>query len=562
MHIDGNSVNGHLHVMFRFNKLTEHDKYHSKWEGTATWTGSYHSRIVVQGGGKVAETINRTGSGGKTVHAAFILTFPEQMGGSPSKQGCWNLDFPTEGDEAPAFNIHGNDIKLYGGSTPVTGSMDAPGAVAIDHLEGAVPADGMIQGSWSAHVSWVAMATPVEPPACHEETDKSAGDVAMNAELKQMIARQKKAIDQATHQEQQETSARLPKLSLRWNFSPEKSDLYVDIYNHGVRITGKTVHAVVGEQISLKGDAAIQGLPITSRHWVLGGRPIATWNASKDHAEVKAIKPGDYLKKAIVFYWWKPGTYRVRYIVHSGGKNYYAHSTFVIARPDIRLYARTSPGLSGVLVDIRNKLQPDDPYVGNLAYVPDNGHTIIFDRTRIPSAYPGITEFVQLIKTEGYVYQDPNFGACKAEHDKEYLLDTNYPYNVGSDGKVYVNAPETYDSPGRDVFTWTNDIDIAMTFKTYLMYKPGKPHSIFVPISYLPWWWHGIFHHDKNARRKIKEGERRHHEWLIHSRVSVMRAHHVRSRPASAYPVWNAVTPNPMPACDEKEEKAMKDGGY
>lgn len=350
------------------------------------------------------------------------------------------------------------------------------------------------------------------------------------------------------------------KISIYHHFPKSSSKASViAIDRDGHDITNKTISAVVGERVALEGRAKINGATASRPRWKIGGKPIGDWQANNQSAHIVSLTPAAYTKPAITFYWWSGGTYDVRYQVHAEGRVFRAEVTFKVKRPDIQLTAATPSGLYGVL-KIKGGRQGSLPhsrkgvdYVGNLVYA-GNGHTIVFSRSKLPPGFDGTTEFVQLTKLDGLVHKGSTalYPHCQEEHDKAYVLDTDYPY--GATNKVNtVNRKTVYDAPGRDVFTYTKELDLKMQFKMYLMFKPNLPGAIYVPISYVPWWWTGRLSYNPERQRKLRVGEDPDYKYYLqHTTVLVRRSRHPRSRRANGYPEWDSVTPSSMPECKKQ----------
>ena len=121
------------------------------------------------------------------------------------------------------------------------------------------------------------------------------------------------------------------------------------------------------------------------------------------------------------------------------------------------------------------------PQAGNLAYGTNTGGSagVTFPAVVTPpTGYQGSpTQWVQVVGSSTASYSDgtPPNQVCTSSG-----LDTRYPYTQ--------RATFT-DSPVVASISWATDFTVADSYTAYLMWSPGTPSAIFVPIAQVPWSW-------------------------------------------------------------------------
>ena len=237
----------------------------------------------------------------------------------------------------------------------------------------------------------------------------------------------------------------------------------------GHSINGTTQSVMVGQQIALGSSFSLPNcMSLSGQQWSNPpGTAVGGYSASSSSGSVTALPANT--NSGYTFYWASSGNsmnMNYQYTMSGGGTSAsspVATATFNVGAPQ-PIVVNT---ITGAWQIFNNTLSYGNP-------TPGATHGILFTLTP-PSGYGGSYQWVQVINnaTQHVTQNGQNFTCGPASG-----LDTTYPYStsnpVGDSPDLNFPAGATYEQ---------DSIDATM----YLMWNPGLPSSIFVPIGYVHW---------------------------------------------------------------------------
>jgi hypothetical protein len=221
---------------------------------------------------------------------------------------------------------------------------------------------------------------------------------------------------------------------------------------------------VVGQQIALNRSVTIPpGLAISVESWTVDGTPIAGYTADANSDSVTQLT--SFVGSSMTFYWIAAAsslnvTYSYCMVNNQCNE---ATATFNVDAPH-PIVVSTNTGQWQIL---GSKLSYGDKTVGAT-------HGILFTLTP-PLGYSGSYQWVQVIKNDT-VYLTVNGTNFTCGPDSG--LDNTYPYSTTN---------PVGDSPESNLVSSASYQQHYFDATMYLMWSPGLPSSIFVPLGHLEW---------------------------------------------------------------------------
>ena len=207
----------------------------------------------------------------------------------------------------------------------------------------------------------------------------------------------------------------------------------------------------------------------------------------------KVIKFKDYEKSEIEFFFveGKPEGKKVTLTYTADGGKVVGKTSFRVFAPEVvtkelRPSKYTTVGPNGKLKCclyygklLKAELKEGEPGI------------IISHEIRLPSKFrghPHLLQYVQLVKEEVLEAYYKSFELYYQTANKEWCLDTCYPYDDPAANKVQMN-----DLPGGELNSNINEVHNRKQFQTYLMFlpseKPEDESSAWVPLKLVEWDW-------------------------------------------------------------------------
>jgi hypothetical protein len=336
---------------------------------------------------------------------------------------------------------------------------------------------------------------------------------------------------------------------ISWNLEEVAPDLRIKCLRDGqwADVTDETQTVVVGEQLHLKAFAVPGSNESQQGLWTIPGKTIKQFIVTREREQIAGkviyLDDEDLKNPEVTFYWWdtskKPLS--VKYMATIQGEKMTAEAEFEVKEPSIKIKTEIPPGdwIVANTPVYDPKAQSLKDYV-NLMYDPEDkskDFSIRFSHDPLSPQFPGETQYVQIVKKLSQ-REESEYG-CNEGEDSEGI-DTNYPYAEG---------PVTTDRPGFPMpfdclkkneqglcVNWNTNAaanfkhkyKTVMKFEMYLMFKPDKPQSIFVPLRMVDWNWIADCHRkDSNEPWNWKD-----------SSVTA-----TRDREAEKFPEWDHVSP-------------------
>jgi len=295
----------------------------------------------------------------------------------------------------------------------------------------------------------------------------------------------------------------------------------VEIWRDDKDITDQVQDVVVGERIELKALVYPEDRDPKQGEWSISpeGKYIEDFVVRGNEGRVDKLEKDEIKKPEIKFHWWDEGKdLKVTYKAVVDGEEVKGESTFLVRKPAITMSAETPQGVGGCF----EFFDKDETYDhSELIYnKPDSKNpipTIKFTRTEIPEAFPGETQYVQVVYEKGcWIKKEIALDPRCLEIDRAGL-DTDYPYTKEREAK---------DTPGIKITGLDKEITLVYKFQMYLMYKPAKEGAIFVPLRVTDWDWNGVLKLDPQTKK---------------TSCSVMRTESPRDKAAQNYPEWTRI---------------------
>jgi hypothetical protein len=308
-------------------------------------------------------------------------------------------------------------------------------------------------------------------------------------------------------------------------------------------ITAKLT-AVVGERISL--DATkLMGIPIEAIAWNVPQGAIKKYYHTLKVGQVVSLDAADKTKPLLEFYWTEAGNKLVTATVtyNWAGQSFTINYqwNFDIAAPVlVRLNAKTS---KPTLWKAKK--------AWHLKFQKGNDPGIAWDwEVTAPAASAGFIKDLQIVKPGGRVKQQKipgqsgtNISVYRSTLGNANILDDDPRegktgrqepgYHIPfADNPLKVEAGKSIaksgigDSPGTDPEPIDFHISVKEEFIYFLLFKPLKPGSIWVPVGKAEWYWQA---------EAVKAGE----NWKLKSASGSLSSN---GQPTTDLPVWEGNT--------------------
>jgi hypothetical protein len=243
------------------------------------------------------------------------------------------------------------------------------------------------------------------------------------------------------------------------------------IFNKLEDVTDQVVTIFAGEQVSLSG-LAEPALEVFTENWSIEGEPILDY-ITRPSFGMKVT----YIADSRTFYWYKPGTYQVSYIVSLNSfplTSVTKKVTFIVTKLPAQISVFTNP--IEQYLDMFNGQVVINLSVGNLTVSP---------------ARPGFKLVATVDSNDEY--EVGWFNIVEATTDLAVYSTTgikSISRGRAYDGSdlPYLSGFEFDDSPAAiaEVFGLVS-LKATKLFTVYLMFRSKKPTSIWIPIKKVPW---------------------------------------------------------------------------
>lgn len=277
----------------------------------------------------------------------------------------------------------------------------------------------------------------------------------------------------------------------------------IDILWNGNSIKDTTQEAIVGQKIML--DVAVTNGTPTNQQWTIGGETLKNYEVICSGAQgqlgtticdsptsaVKTIlSSSDLNQNQVNYYWWKAGEdLQVQVSVSVNGTPLTASVNFNVKSPtsNIVLVDKFGGNTRGpIFVKQVNgvwSLEHGDDLIEGIRLRHD---------TNFPSGISGETQWVQTYNLF-HRFQKLDNTWLKAQREG---VDLSYSYpplnlqtlNVMRDTPNQVLNVLNNTNPN---FDWKK-VEVNDSAKTWVMFKPSLPDSIWVPLAAVNWTWNGI----------------------------------------------------------------------
>jgi len=294
----------------------------------------------------------------------------------------------------------------------------------------------------------------------------------------------------------------------------------------GADITDKTTSAAVGEKISLscelKSADGYTTMEITNCQWTIPGFAISNYVADANTGKVYTTFATT--NAGVSYYWVDGGTKQVQCTVKVAGQELSASTVFNVIRPS-----------SDWIGTIMNTVAVNTNYAYNLSHPPPQvwlhfGGSLLGEQGWVSGIYFTPTN----LNLNGYSGSDDFFCVqlldeivehCRTNGTSTHLggngLDTDYPYeDFGQDlGRIQV----AHDSPATNCRGEDYHVSDSGQYQTFLMFQPGEPSSIPVPLRVIKWSWSGSADADTN------------HQWSLTTSNATIS---VNNQDTITFPTW------------------------
>jgi hypothetical protein len=341
--------------------------------------------------------------------------------------------------------------------------------------------------------------------------------------------------------------------SISWNLEEASPDLRIRCLREGewLDVTDEMQTVVVGEQLRLKALAMPGSDDLQQGQWTIPGKTVKQFIVTHEGEQIAGkpiyLNDMDLKKPEIAFYWWDKSkkSFPVEYKTTIQGKEMTAKARFDVKEPDIRVTTEIPPGdwIVANTPDYDPEAQSFKDYV-NLIYDPKDrskDFSVRFSHDPLPAQFQGETQYVQIVQKVSQREESKYSCNCGEDYNG---IDKIYPYAEGPVTTDRPGAPMQFDCLKKDkrgiCVNWdTNaDADYRLKYKTemyfemYLMFKPDKPQSIFVPLRVVNWNWIA------NCHRKDSKDP---WNWKDSS-IEL-----TKNLEAEKFPEWNHVSPEKVP---------------
>lgn len=281
-------------------------------------------------------------------------------------------------------------------------------------------------------------------------------------------------------------------ISDRDNNSPSCTATYSEFVSHvtiniirltilkgSQNVTNGSMDVIVGQKIGLEVRPDPAAYNFSNIQWTVPGTKVANYNPTTSSAVPTDLT---VLNQATINYYWVDGgnNRQVSVSANIGGKTYTASTTFNVKRPIVQNIDATT----GTIAADSNFNKPGTHlHFGN----PNTTSGIVFSATvQKPSGFTGDLAWVQVAHPVLRRYKENLFGNW--EKLDETGLDTDFPYA----GPYSGNTVSTSDSPGGELTSGYQRVEIADRYSMWLIFKPSGTDSIWVPLSRVDWGWNGV----------------------------------------------------------------------
>ena len=337
--------------------------------------------------------------------------------------------------------------------------------------------------------------------------------------------------------------------SISWNFKEVSPDLKIRRLKEGqwVDITDETQTVVVGEQIRLEAFAIPGSDDVQRGQWSIPGKKVKQFEGKEISGGPLDLKEEDLRNPKITFYWWDKSSksLSVTYMTTVQGKEMTAEARFDVKEPNIRVKTEIPSG-DWMIVNTPGYDPESNSYTDyvNLLYDPKDkskDFSIRFSHGPLPTQFPGETQYVQIVN---FLFQENESEySCKQGEDSGGI-DTTYPYSKGHETTDRPGFAIMFDCKNTDERGICTEWDASagedykfkyitkMYFEMFLMFKPDKPQSIFVPLRVVNWSWIADLH-----RKTFNDPW----DWSSSS------INAKEDRDAKKFPKWDHVSPDEVP---------------
>lgn len=267
-----------------------------------------------------------------------------------------------------------------------------------------------------------------------------------------------------------------------------------------IEITGQKTDVSVGEKISVGVKYTKEWGVLKSIEWSIPGTIVKNYVDTQNSAQVTQVGPADKKKFTLDFYW----------VDGADGRVVEAKCVFTSSSKDVNKTVSATFNVKAVTLDkfdaktdsvkLAPAAAPTRVGFGERGVTPG----IQWDwKVTVPKTGDGYVKDLQTIRinnrqtTTGGVKQVRALPGTKVpppgyniDTDNPYSLPGDYPPCVGFPHKVASGASfsdnSTFDTPSNPLAGMTRVV-IDREFKYFIMYKPDKPDSIWVPVAKAEW---------------------------------------------------------------------------
>lgn len=267
-----------------------------------------------------------------------------------------------------------------------------------------------------------------------------------------------------------------------------------------------TLKVVVGERISL--DASALPFEVAKIQWDVPGDAIKKYYNTMDVGQVMQLNADDKTKPKLDFYWFEAGTKLVKatitFVYYYQPVTLYYQWNFIVDAPKfVRLEAKTS---KVTIVKEKNDLF--------LAFKDQKKPGIMWDwEIVLPATVGGFVKDLQTLNPGGRIRELLPTGETKTTKEvyrstlgTQDLLDDNpiegtkgrepaYDLALAKPPLPKIDAGKSesqsgiHDSPHTSLPVTGQHMTVDEHFKYFILFKPDKPDSIWVPVAMAEWSW-------------------------------------------------------------------------
>ena len=276
--------------------------------------------------------------------------------------------------------------------------------------------------------------------------------------------------------------------------------LYGRFTNGPNDITDKHVQAIVGQRISLY-LRGVDAAPTATYDWRISGDIVSDAvlgnNSGRWFTNVVKTNLG------VDFYWVRAGTYSVRCAIGMAGKTNNVTTTFIVHQPVVDLVGSITGQVNAdkVFVSFNGVLVTDEHlHFGSGVDEPPDPHGIKFGFRRVDLSVP-LSSFEFVSAQTGTNFALWNFTLNNKGTLTGSGLDLAFPYHAIDSAKT---NDTWFDSPGvviditAALMSTAGPVQISSfqakagdQYRMHLLFRPGLPGAIFVPLRMVEWKWEG-----------------------------------------------------------------------